>query len=208
MFIELVELLRCIRAHDESWLVAAIEELADRSIIRGKLGCPVCQAEYPVANGVADFSGGHGSATHRARPLGDPTDVAMRAGAFLGLAESTGAVILGGSWAAGASDLVESTEARVFAANHSGSQTNNGVGQILVGVQLPFAASSCAGVALDDSFSAETLTSAIRVIRPGGRIVAPATLSRPATLELLAEDDEWWVARKPPELTTLRKGSR
>ena len=40
MFVELVDLLRCPHAHEDSWLVAAADETADRHIVHGSLGCP------------------------------------------------------------------------------------------------------------------------------------------------------------------------
>jgi len=207
VFIELVELLRCIRAHDESWLVASIDELHERDIVRGRLGCPVCQAEYPVVEAVVDFSGaGVSPALPSCADSAD--DIALRAGAFLGLGETTGTVVLGGSWAMGAPQLLRATEARVFAANAAAVEDEGAVGRVLVENAMPFAASSCAGVALDGSFNQRILESAVRVLRPGGRMVGPASLPLPAGVVLLAEDADWWVAEKPPEVTTLRRGNR
>jgi hypothetical protein len=207
VFIELVELLRCIREHDESWLVASIEELSDRSISRGRLGCPICHAEYPVVEGVADFSGATVSPAVPSHSA-DPEDVGLRAGAFLGLAENSGTVVLGGSWAAGAVPLQRSTDARVFVANAPIDAHDISIGRILVDKTLPFGVASCAGVALDDSFHYQVFESATRVIRAGGRMVGPASVPRPAGFALLAEDAEWWVAEKPAEVTTLRRGNR
>ena len=206
MFIELVELLRCIRAHDESWLVASIVELRDRSIIRGILGCPVCQAEYPIVGGVADFSGAAVSPAPVSAGT-NPEDVALRAGAFLGLADSPGTVVLGGSWSAGAQALAEVTGSRVFIANAL-TDASQAAGSILLKDAFPFAVASCAGVALDCTFDRRALDAAVRVLRPGGRIVFPASLTKPDGLSVLAQDAEWWVAETPPEVTTLRRGNR
>ena len=57
MFLELVDSLRCVRAHEDSWLVARADELVARHIVRGALGCPICEARYAVRNGIADFTG-------------------------------------------------------------------------------------------------------------------------------------------------------
>lgn len=207
MFIELVELLRCIRAHDESWLVASIDVLHDRSIIRGRLGCPICQAEYAVVEGIADFSEARVSPVLTTRAH-SPEELAVRAGAFLGLGETNGTVVLGGAWAAGAGALQRATDARVFVANVAAEAVDEMVGGILVDSAMPFGVASCAGVALDESFSASLFENAVRVLRPGGRMVGPATIRRPASLSLLAEDADWWVAEKPPEVTSLRRGNR
>src|SRR6478672_1403328 len=58
MHSELVDTLRCLSVHEESWLVAAADETEGRHIMRGVLGCPVCHARYPIERGIADFSGG------------------------------------------------------------------------------------------------------------------------------------------------------
>src|SRR5687768_8190638 len=117
MFIELLDTLRCVRAHEDSWLVGSFDELVDRHVIRGTLGCPVCGAEYPVRGGVADFRAGDAGGERRAAAQGGdgsepsspdtpgsagPPDEAgaMRLAALLGLAEPGGVVILMGQWAA------------------------------------------------------------------------------------------------------------
>jgi len=55
VFIELVDALRCPRAHEESWLVLAMSRIEGRHIQEGALGCPVCHAEYPIHEGIVDL---------------------------------------------------------------------------------------------------------------------------------------------------------
>lgn len=208
MFIELVELLRCIRAHDESWLVASIGEMRDRSIRTGILGCPVCGAEYPVREGIVDFTAGA-----LPRPANAPElsgeEMAMRAGGFLNLGEGGGVVVLGGAWASASRELTERVDARVIAVNATaGVQDSAAIGIVLASDVIPLATGSCAGVALDSSFTASAVVGAGRVVRAGGRVVGAAGVERPAGLTLLAEDESWWVAEKPPEITSLRRGNR
>jgi pimeloyl-ACP methyl ester carboxylesterase len=208
LFIELVEVLRCIREHDESWLVASIDELRERSIYRGTLGCPVCGAEYPVEGGIADFSGGAPKKSAK-RLEDDAAEIAARAGGFLALAGITGVVVLGGSWGRGAAALADATGLRIIAANAADDIAEApSVALLTIADSIPLGAGSCAGVALDDSFSAAAIESAQRAVRPGGRIVGPKRLSPPAGINVLAEDESWWVGEKPPEVTTLRRGNR
>ena len=61
MFIEMIDLLRCVNAHEDTWLVASFSEVTNRIVTRGTLGCPVCSAEYPIQDGVADFTLGESS---------------------------------------------------------------------------------------------------------------------------------------------------
>src|SRR5262245_28773269 len=53
MFIELTDHLRCPAAHAEQFLVLLPDEVRDRRVIWGSLGCPVCGRVYPVTGGVA-----------------------------------------------------------------------------------------------------------------------------------------------------------
>ena len=55
MHIELAQVLRCPVAHEETYLVLATGAMKDRCIVYGTLGCPACQSEYPVVDGVAMF---------------------------------------------------------------------------------------------------------------------------------------------------------
>ena len=73
------------------------------------------------------------------------------------------------------------TEARIFALNAARHiEESETVGLLEVNRVIPLAASSVQGVAIDPSFPAEILSSAIKVVRPGGRIVAPAAIEPPA----------------------------
>src|SRR5689334_5423026 len=102
MFVELIDLLRCPRPHEDTWLVASAEETASRHILRGALGCPLCGAEYPVVDGVADF--GEAPVAGPAEDHVDADDT-MRAAALLGLTAPGATVVLGGVWQAVAAPL-------------------------------------------------------------------------------------------------------
>lgn len=205
MFIELVESLRCVRAHEQSWLVAAINVMRDRSIISGSLGCPVCSAEYPIVAGVADFSGGLPIPEF---PGSDYTDdeVAMRAGAFLGLGDSSGTVVLMGDWARGAASLTTVAQVRAICVNaRSGIAESEKIALVRAGEVLPLGAGACTGIALDRPIG---LATAVRSLQPGGRLVAPAGVEAPSGVSILASDESYWVGEKAPELTPLGKARR
>lgn len=208
MFIEFVELLRCVREHDESWLVASIDEMTDRSIGRGTLGCPVCGEQYPIVDGIVDFTG-NGPRAGMIPPVPEPRDLALRAGAFLNLADGGGVVVLGGGWAGAAAALADVADLRLIVVNaYADVAESRTIGQIRASARIPLAAASCAGIALDSSFGADAISSAVRAVRPGGRVVGPAELNPPPELTILAEDETCWVAEKPAEITTLRRGNR
>lgn len=212
MFIELIDLLRCIRPHDETWLVASFNKMSHRFVEEAKLGCPSCSTEYWIRGGVADFSGEvilpecedeRKAASHRREEL------ATRAGAYLEATEPGATVVLGGLWAYAAQELSDLAEIRVIAINApSEVKESETVGLVRVGSEIPLAAGSVLGVAVDAWFPANIVESAVRVVRPGGRIVGPTAMKAPSELSILAHDDRYWIAQKAPQVITISRASR
>jgi len=58
VFIELTEFLRCPKDHEEAHAVCLPLGMEGRDVRRGIVGCPHCHAEYPIREGVADFTEG------------------------------------------------------------------------------------------------------------------------------------------------------
>jgi uncharacterized protein YbaR (Trm112 family) len=56
MHIELTEMLRCPEEHREEFLVLSTSEMNGRMIRRGLVGCPVCQREFQILDGIVDFT--------------------------------------------------------------------------------------------------------------------------------------------------------
>lgn len=212
MFIELLDLLRCPRQHDDTWLVASFQRVSNRDVEQGTLGCPICSAQYPIEDGIADFSAGAGSPSgeeQRSAASHQREELATRAGAFLDATEPGATVVLGGVWAYAAGQLADMAEVRVFALNPPEGVTGSpAVGLIRVAAEIPVARDSCLGVAVDAWFNAGIVGSATRATRPGGRVVGPAAIPPPAELSVLAQDADYWVARKAPSVIPLRRASR
>jgi hypothetical protein len=82
------------------------------------------------------------------------------------------------------------------------------VGLVRVGSEIPLAAGSVLGVAFDAWFPAKIVESAVRVVRPGGRIVGPSAIKPSGELSILAHDDKYWIGQKAPEVVTISRGSR
>ena len=212
MFIELLDLLRCINAHEDTWLVASFKTVSNRFVLDGTLGCPACSAKYPITTGVADFTAGADLSrrkTGRWATTLEREELATRAGAFLDATEAGATVVLGGSWASAAQELSLMTEGRVLALNpESGVEESETVGLLLVGSEIPVAPGSVLGVALDASFPAGIVASAVKAVRAGGRIVGPAQIPPPSELVVLARNEDYWVARKAPEMIKLSRAGR
>jgi hypothetical protein len=208
VFIEMLDLLRCVNAHEDTWLVASLKAISNRFVLDGTLGCPVCHAEYPIKKGIADFRIGGETEQLPEQPVPRESreDLAMRIGAFLSATEPGATVVLGGSWAEAAQELSVMTETRVLALNPSKQvEESESVGLLCVSDEIPLAPASVLGVALDPSFPTKIISSALKVVRPGGRIVGPATIDAPADLAVLARDERYWVAEKPAEMVSLRR---
>lgn len=154
------------------------------------LGCPVCRAEYGIADGVADFT--RGVAPPIVSPAALPDESAMlRLAAQLGLAEPGGVVVLTAAYAPLAGLLAESFPALYAVLN--AAPGHHAVTGLSVATALPFAPGSVRALALDAAH-AGLLGGAAHVLRPGGRLVAPADATPSDDLQVIARDERELVA--------------
>ena len=213
MFIELVDLLRCPREHEDTWLVAAIYEKADRDIVTGVLGCPICTATYPIRDGVAIFDESGTASPDRQRDAyaESDEDVAMRCAAMLNLFDPGGAVILGGGWCRAGRALLDITPVSILLVDPpAGMAIGHGLSAIRIGDRLPVAAASLRGIALDDEGARpQVVEGAVRALKSGGRLIAPLSATVPPAVTEKARDDRHWVGEvgavaTPPVPLTLR----
>ena len=204
MFIELVDQLRCVRAHEDSWLVAASRRMSGRHIVDGELGCPVCEARYPVRAAVADFrtDGVAPAAAASASVAGDPVpdaEAAMRLAALLALDEVRAPVVLVGAWGALAPLLLAMAPAVYLVVNPPAPMDERPeISALLAAGALPLAAGAAHGVALDVAAAADDglVAGAVRALRGGGRLVAPSSAPLPPGVRELARDERHWVAER------------
>lgn len=211
MFIEMIDLLRCINAHEDTWLVASFREVTNRIVTEGTLGCPICGAEYQIKSGVVDFTRGVSIADYeaeRAHVSHRREELATRAGAYLDATQPGTTIVLGGLWAYAAHDLAAIADLRVIALNPpSEVKESERVGVVRSAGAIPLATNSCHGVALDAWFGIATVDEAVRVTKSLGRIVGPTSLNA-STAVVLAHDEHYWVAEKAPEMVPLRRSSQ
>ena len=189
MFIELIDLLRCPSDHEESWLVAALDKTNGRVVINGRLGCPVCGAEYPVRDGVAVFGDGRAAAT---------ADVdAWRIAAFLDLRSPGKVVVLLGGPAALARQLIDSFGARVVLVDgREAIEPGENLALVRASDASPLRGAAADGIVLGAGAAREDVANAARVLRSGGRIVLPASAPTPGGFDQLAADEHHRVLRK------------
>jgi hypothetical protein len=198
VFVELIDVLRCTRPHEESWLVAVPTRMDGRHIAEGVLGCPVCQAEYPVRRGVVDFTGEvDPSAGPPSASSADPevTD-AMRLAALLDLTDDKGWVLLTGRWTRLVDELQSIVENELLVVNPPAEREGgDGVSVIRVGNVLPLASGLARAAAIDLSTGVDA-NAAAAVVRSGGRVMGPSELAVPAGVRELARDDAGWVGER------------
>jgi uncharacterized protein YbaR (Trm112 family) len=198
MFIELVDVLRCPQVHEESWLVLAATRVDDRAVVAGTLGCPVCHAEYPIVDGFVRFDGGRQRITSSgARP--DEAE-ALRLAALLNLSDPRGYAVLVGANAIQGPLVATMTDVQLLLVD---PPAGIGLGFGLSGLtspadmpMLPLAPASARGIALDQAVTPELARAAVAILRPGGRLLAPAWLDVPPGLSELARDASAWVAER------------
>lgn len=198
MFIELVDVLRCPRPHEESWLVLSASRMRDRHVVEGELGCHVCQSHFSIRDGIAVFD----ASARRADAAPPPaSDAAFRMAALLGLAEPGGIAVLVGEHTALAPTLAavipETQFLCINAAHAEYGAADARISQLLASEPLPVSAGSCRGVAVDAAHASPAfLDAAIRVLRGKGRLVVPATATLPDGVVELARDSSFVVAER------------
>ena len=98
------------------------------------------------------------------------------------------------------------TETRVLAVNPGRAvEESETVGLLRVSRDLPLAPGSVLGVAVDETISPEMISSALKALRPGGRLVGPMSIDPPLDLTVLASDERHWVAERAMEMVPLRR---
>ncbi|MEQ1691473.1 MAG: hypothetical protein ABMA00_09325 [Gemmatimonas sp.] len=192
MRVEIVELLLCPAAHASSPLVTVAHRRDGERLIEATLGCSVCGAEYALRDGVV-YLGARG-----AEPSGESAGAVdpLRLAALLGLSEPGARVALCGTVAAAAESVEPATGAVCVVINAKAAEgVPDRRDHILIGdaTAIPLAGASLHGVAVDTAHIA-LLSDAARVVRQGGRVVAPAHAPVPEGCRELARDEREWVA--------------
>jgi uncharacterized protein YbaR (Trm112 family) len=207
VYIELIDLLRCPREHEESWLVAAFNKMQDRFVIEGRLGCPVCSATYPIAGGVADLRDSNeiSEVTKHETKIEDETEAAVRIAAMLGLTRAGSVAVLEGLDAKLASTVSAIGEAKVISLNSAGhAEEAENVAEVRGGSRLPLASASVDGFMLGSTSSRDEKDIA-RVLKTGGRLVVPVDTQLVGSFRELARDESYIVAESTGPLLTLSR---
>lgn len=192
MHIELIDLLRCTRPHEDSWLVATFHDMRERYVAEGLLSCPVCGARYPITDGVAWFDVAPGAPLEAAAAAARDED-GLRIAAYLNLVEP-GIVALAGAWGS-AAEVIGRLGSRVVALNAPEGAASASASRVRSDGIVPLARECLDGIALD-SAEPKLAESAARALKTGARMVAPITAAVPDGIAELARDGEYWVGAR------------
>lgn len=193
MFIELADHLRCPELHDEQFLVLLPDEMHDRSVRTGQLGCPVCNRTFDIVDGVFDVGG---------TAPESPALTALNAdavAALAGLGGPGGYMVLSGPVA----DLAESValaipRVGIVAFNPGAAVRDDGAVSVIRGAQLPIKSSSMRSVVLGPGYAQDPawIAEALRVTLSGLRVVGEGPDPASSDLEILASAGGCWVGSK------------
>jgi hypothetical protein len=196
MFIELTDILRCPAPHEEQFIVLIPDTMKGRSVQAGRLGCPVCHREYPIAAGMVDFTGGKNPG-FMAASAGLESEVLA---AFLGLAGSGGYVGLVGAGTDLGSELISTIPAVHFVGvNPPTGAEELPMLSLVRADSIPVKSRSLRGVLLLAPYADDSswVSEAARAVLPGLRVVGQGTPPDHSGLEILASAGGWWVAVSP-----------
>lgn len=170
------------------------DRIVDRSVLAGRLGCPVCGRTYAVTDGIAELGGPPPSAS-------GPTSLTPAAmHALLGLAGPGGYAALVGSaveaWR-GLSDALAGV-ALVGVNPPAGVADAAPALSVVRAPLIPLRARTLRGVVLGAEVSADGhwVREAARATLPGLRVVGQGPEPALPELELLASAEGHWVAAR------------
>ena len=204
MIVDLADALRCIRPHEPAALITSVDRLSGRQIISGSLGCPVCDARYPVIEGAAVFD----EATLercRAAPAVPGADEAgvIRVGALLDLTDPAGWVLLEGAASAAGASLHALLDTAVVMLNPPGPVPAGAEVSVIYAPVAPFSPGLLRGAALSPSVDPALADTVAGALRASGRIMGPVSVSVPSGVAELARDAQGWVGTRRAESTTV-----
>ncbi|HET7790999.1 MAG TPA: hypothetical protein VFK78_09400 [Gemmatimonadales bacterium] len=203
MHIELTEMLRCVKPHEENFLVMSTGEMRGRLVRTGVLGCPVCHAEYPILKGLVDFTGHGRRETAPGARSQSPIPVSRLplpdVQALLDLSGPGGYIVLVGSaarYGAGLSDLMAGVHF-VGVNPPEGVEELSTLSLVRSVAVIPVRQAIARGVVVGaDSVKEPWTGEAVRVLLRGRRYVQEGGTSGPAGVTQLAASENAWVGEK------------
>jgi uncharacterized protein YbaR (Trm112 family) len=200
MHIELTEFLRCPEGHGpRHYCVLMPETIVERDVRAGRIACPVCQATYPIADGVVDFRGvedrGGGAAVPDATALPAADDVR----ALLGVVGPGGYIVVLGSACRLVAPLSELLPGVHFVlVNPPADVVSSSPGSsVLSRRQIPLAPSMARGVLIGrDHVQPPWLDESVRLLLRGLRVVVLGEPEDIRGVKHMASGKGLWVGER------------
>lgn len=204
----LTDRLTCPRCGPAFGLILLANEVTNRRVRSGVLGCPNCRDSFEIDEGFADLRAPPRGAlpAGRAAEAASPASAEVeRVVALLGIHRGPGTVVtLGGTarYAAPISEAVEDLMVVAVDADTRDWRAHPGVTRMVASPGLPFFDRTLRGAVVDGSLGPAVLFEACRCTAGMSRVVvfdADETARRvieEAGLKLLAEEDETVVAAR------------
>ncbi len=150
-----------------------VQEVAERRVRSGWLGCSRCRHDYPVRDGEADLRVNPGAGTERRAPFLDD-ELAVKIVALAGVAEERDYLLVDDRLAHAAdrvAELAVDLEVIVTLTAPEGDGTSRGVSRLVSDVRFPVAEYRLRAVAIAPADDRELVALAARRVAPGGRLV-------------------------------------
>ena len=190
MFIELTDHLRCPEPHDEGYLVLLPDDVEQRAVRSGELGCPQCGRILHVRNGVLDL----GDAPEPAEGFTGLDGGALTV--LLGLSGPGGFLVLAGTAAGQWEEVARALPGVALVAVNPPAATGAAAGlSVIRGAMMPLKRASMRGAVLGGTAGGEAqwVAEAARVVLPGLRVVGQGPTPSHPGLDVVAEAGGWWV---------------
>lgn len=214
----LVDHLVCPRCGPPHALVLLTKAMQGGKVEAGELGCPNCRDRFEIEAGVADLrppvrvvGGGDqevGEPQSATPDALDPSQLALRFAAALGVTSGPGLILLSQVHAEVAVPLVQvvpAVEVVVVGAAGWGDRALRAEGvSAIVAAGLPFRDGNVRGVVVEGGESDWFLPEAVRVVSPGARIVCTGKAGqtrkqlRATGLKVVLDSPEAFVVEQSP----------
>ena len=177
MFFELTDLLTCPRCGPTHGLVLLVQEVENRRVRSGWLGCPNCRHDYPVTDGVADLRLNPNAAPEfpaRFIEQDDDDELALKVLALLGLKEQRAFVLVDeriAHVAPALSALAPELEVIAVSSAPVDREDADGVSRVLSDRPFPLVEFRLPGVAIAPGGNPGLVAAAARRVATGGRLV-------------------------------------